>query len=130
MLLQRARGNAENVFDEVKNQWGFQCFCSRRGVAAEVAARLVWLTYSRLFLSFVGFKSIDPLCSCISVSENAHLDATENCRFTSDATTLTVETDSLLACMLFPVRLGVGSRLGARSGGRFERRQPDGLHCG
>jgi hypothetical protein len=31
VLLYRKRADAENVFDEVKNPWGFQGFCSQRG---------------------------------------------------------------------------------------------------
>jgi hypothetical protein len=44
VLLYRKRADAENVFDEVKNQWGFRGFCSQRGVVTESAGRLVWLT--------------------------------------------------------------------------------------
>jgi hypothetical protein len=44
--LARKRGDAENVFDELKNQWGFRGFCSRRGVVTETAARLLLLTYN------------------------------------------------------------------------------------
>ncbi|MCX6929939.1 MAG: transposase [Verrucomicrobia bacterium] len=59
VLLQRKRGDAENVFDEVKNQWGFRGFCSRRGVVTEVAARLVWLTYN-LWKLFVRLMGLEP----------------------------------------------------------------------
>jgi len=59
VLLQRKRGDAENVFDEVKNQWGFRGFCSRRGVVTEVAARLVWLTYN-LWTLFVRLMGLEP----------------------------------------------------------------------
>ncbi len=59
VLLQRKRGDAENVFDEIKNQWGFQGFCSRRGVVTEVAARLVWLTYN-LWTLFVRLMGLEP----------------------------------------------------------------------
>jgi hypothetical protein len=59
VLLQRKRGDAENVFDEIKNQWGFRGFCSRRGVATEVAARLVWLTYN-LWTLFVRLMGLEP----------------------------------------------------------------------
>lgn len=44
--LARKRGDAENVFDELKNQWGFRGFCSRRGVVTETAARLLLVTYN------------------------------------------------------------------------------------
>ena len=46
LLLYRKRGDAENVFDELKNQWGFRGFCSQRAVVSEAAARLVLLTYN------------------------------------------------------------------------------------
>jgi len=59
VLLQRKRADAENVFDEVKNQWGFRGFCSRRGVVTEVAARLVWLTYN-LWTLFVRLMGLEP----------------------------------------------------------------------
>jgi hypothetical protein len=59
VLLQRKRGDAENVFDEVKNQWGFRGFCSRRGVVTEVAARLVWLTHN-LWTLFVRLMGLEP----------------------------------------------------------------------
>jgi hypothetical protein len=59
VLLQRKRGDAENVFDEVKNQWGFRGFCSQRGVVTEVAARLVWLTYN-LWTLFVRLMGLEP----------------------------------------------------------------------
>ena len=40
----RKRGDAENVFDELKNQRGFSGFCSGKGVVGETAARLLrWL---------------------------------------------------------------------------------------
>ncbi len=42
--LARQRGDAENVFDELKNQWGFRGFCSGRGVVTEMAARLLVVT--------------------------------------------------------------------------------------
>lgn len=44
--LARKRGDAENVFDEIKNQWGFRGFCSGRGVVTEMAARLLLVTYN------------------------------------------------------------------------------------
>lgn len=59
VLLYRKRADAENVFDEVKNQWGFRGFCSRRGVVTESAARLVWLTYN-LWTLFVRLMGLAP----------------------------------------------------------------------
>ncbi len=59
VLLQRKRGDAENVFDELKNQWGFRGFCSQRGVVTEVAARLVLLTYN-LWTLFVRLMGLEP----------------------------------------------------------------------
>lgn len=46
VLAYRQRGDAENVFDELKNQWGFAGFCSGKGVVTECAARLLLLTYN------------------------------------------------------------------------------------
>ena len=46
VLTYRKRGDAENVFDELKNQWGFNGFCSGKGVVTETAARLLLLTYN------------------------------------------------------------------------------------
>lgn len=46
VLTYRKRGDAENVFDELKNQWGFDGFCSGKGVVSETAARLLLLTYN------------------------------------------------------------------------------------
>jgi hypothetical protein len=40
------RADAENFFDELKNQWGFDGFCSGKGVVSETAARLLLLTYN------------------------------------------------------------------------------------
>lgn len=34
-LLYARRADAENVFDELKNQWGFRGFCSGRAVVTE-----------------------------------------------------------------------------------------------
>lgn len=50
--LYRQRGDCENVFDELKNQWGFSGFCSRFRNVTEVAARLILVAYNlwNLFL--------------------------------------------------------------------------------
>lgn len=44
--LYRQRGDAENVFDELKNQWGFAGFCAHNAVVSECAARLLLLIYN------------------------------------------------------------------------------------
>jgi hypothetical protein len=44
--LYRQRADAENVFDELKNHWGFCGFCSRRKLPTEFAARFLLLTYN------------------------------------------------------------------------------------
>lgn len=44
--LYRKRGDCENVFDELKNQWGFAGFCSQDANVTEIAARLLLLTYN------------------------------------------------------------------------------------
>jgi hypothetical protein len=46
VMLYRKRADAENVFDELKNQWGFAGFCSGKAVVTEMAARLLLLTYN------------------------------------------------------------------------------------
>lgn len=46
VLLYRKRADAENLFDELKNQWGFAGFCSKKAVVSEMAARLLLLTYN------------------------------------------------------------------------------------
>jgi hypothetical protein len=43
--LYRQRADAENVFDELKNQWGFGGFCSKHAGVTEIAARLLLLCY-------------------------------------------------------------------------------------
>ena len=44
--LYRARGDCENVFDELKNQWGFNGFTSRFREVGELAARLLLVVYN------------------------------------------------------------------------------------
>lgn len=55
-LLYAQRADTENVFDELKNQWGFRGYCSRRAVVTELAARLVLLAYNlwSLFIRLMG----------------------------------------------------------------------------
>ncbi len=36
-LLYAHRADTENVFDELKNLWGFRGYCSRRAVVTELA---------------------------------------------------------------------------------------------
>jgi hypothetical protein len=43
VLLYRKRVDVENVFDELKNQWGFSGFCSHKAVVSETAARLLFI---------------------------------------------------------------------------------------
>ena len=43
-LLYNQRADTENVFDELKNPWGFRGYGSGRAVVTELAARLVMLT--------------------------------------------------------------------------------------
>ncbi len=56
--LYRNRADAENVFDELKNQWGFNGFSSRKRCVSELAARLLLLTYNlwNLFLRLISPK--------------------------------------------------------------------------
>ena len=46
VIAYRKRADAENVFDELKNQWGFSGFCSTKAVVSEMSARLLLLTYN------------------------------------------------------------------------------------
>ena len=39
-------GEHQNVFDELKNQWGFSGFCSGKAVVSESAARLLLIIYN------------------------------------------------------------------------------------
>lgn len=54
--LYRRRADAENVFDELKNQWGFNGFTSRRKRITALAARLLLLAYNlwNLFLRLMN----------------------------------------------------------------------------
>jgi hypothetical protein len=44
--LYRQRADAENVFDELKNQWGFAGFCSQKAVVSQSSARMLLLVYN------------------------------------------------------------------------------------
>jgi hypothetical protein len=52
--LYRDRADVENVFDELKNQWGFNGFCAKSRATTELAARLTLLVYN-LWVLFVRF---------------------------------------------------------------------------
>lgn len=52
--LYRQRADVENVFDELKNQWGFSGFCAKSRATTELAARLTLLVYN-LWVLFVRF---------------------------------------------------------------------------
>jgi hypothetical protein len=58
-LLYAKRADTENVFDELKNQWGFRGYCSQRAVVTELAARLVLLTYN-LWSLFTRLMGLHP----------------------------------------------------------------------
>lgn len=58
-LLYAKRADTENVFDELKNQWGFRGYCSQRAVVTELAARLVLLTYN-LWSLFTRLMGLTP----------------------------------------------------------------------
>lgn len=55
--LYRDRADTENVFDELKNQWGFAGFTAKSRSTTELAARLLLMVYN-LWTLFVRF--IDP----------------------------------------------------------------------
>lgn len=52
--LYRDRADTENVFDELKNQWGFSGFCAKARATTELAARLLLMVYN-LWVLFVRF---------------------------------------------------------------------------
>jgi len=56
MELYRKRADAEHVFDELKNQWGFDEFCSWKRAVSELATRLLLLVYNlwNLFLRLMS----------------------------------------------------------------------------
>ena len=56
-LLYRERADVENVFDELKNQWGFGGFSAKSRATSELAARLLLVVYN-LWVLFVRF--IEP----------------------------------------------------------------------
>jgi hypothetical protein len=58
-LLYAKRADTENVFDELKNQWGFRGYCSQRAVVTELAARLVLLTCN-LWSLFTRLMGLNP----------------------------------------------------------------------
>lgn len=58
-LLYAQRADAENVFDELKNQWGFSGFCSRKAVVSELASRLVLMAYN-LWSLFTRLMGLTP----------------------------------------------------------------------
>lgn len=44
--LYRQRADAENVFDELKNQWGFAGFCAQKAAVSQSSARMLLLVYN------------------------------------------------------------------------------------
>jgi hypothetical protein len=44
--LYRKRADAENAFDELKNQWGFAGFCARKAAVSQSSARMLLLVYN------------------------------------------------------------------------------------
>ena len=51
------RADCENIFDELKNQWGFTGFCSQKQSVTDFTARMVLFTYN-LWSIFVRFFNI------------------------------------------------------------------------
>jgi hypothetical protein len=56
-IMYRERADVENVFDELKNQWGFGGFSAKSRATSELAARLLLVVYN-LWVLFVRF--IEP----------------------------------------------------------------------
>jgi len=67
--LYNERADAENVFDELKNQWGFNGFCSRKKTVSAMAAQLLLLTYN---LWSVFMRLMEP---------NRHVEAVKSRRW-------------------------------------------------
>jgi hypothetical protein len=65
------RADTENVFDELKNQWGFKGFCTQQAHATALAARVRLVVYN-LWNLFWGCGSPNSMwkpdtvggCSC------------------------------------------------------------------
>jgi hypothetical protein len=57
VILYNQRCDSENIFDETKNQWGLNGFCSQAGNATEFAARMTILSYN-LWSIFVHFFNL------------------------------------------------------------------------
>lgn len=56
--LYNKRADCENIFDELKNQWGFAGFCTQEQNVTEFAARMTLFAYN-LWSLFVRFFNID-----------------------------------------------------------------------
>ncbi len=56
--MYQGRADCENVYDELKNQWGLAGFCSQQSNVTELAARLTLLSYNlwSLFVRFFNLK--------------------------------------------------------------------------
>jgi len=56
--MYRERADAEKVFDEIKNQWGFNGFCAQNQRVSALAAQLLLLAYNlwNLFLRLLEPK--------------------------------------------------------------------------
>lgn len=54
----QGRADCENIFDELKNQWGLAGFCSQQQHVTEIAARFTLLSYNiwSLFVRFFGMN--------------------------------------------------------------------------
>lgn len=55
--LYQGRADCENIYDELKNQWGLAGFCSQQSNVTELAARLTILSYN-LWSLFVRFFNL------------------------------------------------------------------------
>ena len=57
--MEKLWAHPTNVFDELKNQWGFRGYCRGRAVVTELAARLMLLTYN-LWSLFTRLMGLNP----------------------------------------------------------------------
>jgi len=75
--LYNQRADCENIFDELKNQWGLDGFCSKNANVTELAARFALLSYN-LWNLFSRLMEPDRhveagtvvYANCIKISEN------------------------------------------------------------
>lgn len=105
VTLYRQRADCENVFDELKNQWGFAGFCAKKAVISECAARHLLLTYN-----------LWSLFTRVLLNRGKHTEA-----ITSRYELLMLPGRVTRSGRVRQVKLAVGSKLRARLGEAYRR---------